>query len=748
MKRFHLVIFLAVGTLSFTQGQKVTQENYKNAVSFLRVNYDNKTVFNLFTYASWFDDKSGIWFIDHSKEGRTYKTVSFKKKKVTELFDHKRLAASLSEVTNRETKALALSLSRIQRTKEGLTFRTNRKDYVVNLKTYEITENKPKKREVRNRFESKSPDGKWIAYAKDYNLFIKSTETNEEYQLSYKGEKEYQYASWYRKNDKMEGEKGERPQNFHASWSRDSKWISTTIIDTRNAGKMHLLDWSINSSYRPKLLSYYRGSPGDTTVVYVTPAFFNIQSKKEVKTKLPTNSHVNAVGVGWLEESGKLIANYSERGFLKQHVKLVDLNTNTEQTLITETSDISIDNFRLRILREKQKIVFLSERSGWSQLYMVDLKTNTTKPLTNGNYYVNAIRHIDQKQGIIYFLASGKETENNPYHQQVYKVDLKGEVTLLTPEKTHHVVNFSRDGKYFLDNHSTVQIPTKTVLRLAETGKIVTELTTADLSEVAAKGWQAPEVFSLTAKDGQTTIYGAMWKPINFDASKSYPIIDASYTWAATQVFPTSFNNAFIYQSEAELGFIVVRIDGLGTAGRSKEFRRHSYQNKENNLEDHVLAIKHLADKYSWIDGSRVGIFGHSAGGYDAGRALLGFPDFYKVGVASSGNHDFKIDKALFPEMHQEFPMDKKTSNVTNAKNLKGKLLLVHGGLDDNVNPSETFKLAEALVKADKDFDLLILPSQRHVYQGQHRRYFTKKRWNYFVEHLLNETPIWNFEWE
>ena len=292
-------------------------------------------------------------------------------------------------------------------------------------------------------------------------------------------------------------------------------------------------------------------------------------------------------------------------------------------------------------------------------------------------------------------------------------------------------------------------MPTITVLRSTKNGKIITKLTTADVSKIEAMGWTAPQSFSLTAKDGKTTIYGAFWKPSNFDASKLYPIIDATYTGPHTQRFPKSFDLLYTEQSLAELGFIVVRIDGLGTAGRSQAFRAHSYKNMQNNLEDHVLAIKYLANTYRWIDIDKVGIYGHSAGGYDTGRALVGFRNFYKVGVASSGDHDFRMEKAWWPEMYMGWPVDEKyheVSNITNAKNLKGKLLLVHGGIDENVNPSATFKLAEAFIKADKDFDLLIIPRQRHGYTGIYSDYFTKKRWNYFVEHLLETKPIWDFQ--
>ena len=743
-----IITFLLVGTTSLAQ--EITQDHYKRAVSFMYDNYNNKTAFNLSTTVHWFEDNSGIWFIDYSKEGKTYKTVNFKSKKVEELFDHARVAEALSALLEKEVDPRQLNLSNIEHTENGnLTITSDDKEYALNIESYTLLEVTKEKEEEANPFEAKSPDGKWIAFTKDYNLYIRSADNDEEFQLSTEGKKGYQYASWYGWFDKMEGENGERPKRFYVNWSPDSKWIATSIVDTRNAEKMYLLDYSIDSLYKPKLLSYYRGSPGDTTMVHITPVFYNVETKKEVKTKLPTGTHINSVGVEWFKASGELLASYSERGYKKEILKHLNLNSGEERTLTEETSKTNIDNFWFRKLEDQEKVIFLSERSGWRQLYMIDLNTNNMVALTNGRYYINSVVHTDEAEGIIYFLASGKDESMNPYHQQLYKVNLKGKVSLLTPEKTHHVVNFSKDGNHFSDNYSTINTPTITVLRSAKKGKILAELTHADVAVAQSKGWQAPEVFSLTAKDGKTPIYGALWKPTDFDPNKSYPIIDATYTGPHTQVFPKSFSGIFWNQSLAEFGFVVMAVDGLGTSGRSKEFHDHSYKNMGNNLEDHVLAIQYLGNKYSWIDTKRVGIFGHSAGGYDTGRGMLAFPDVYKVGVASSADHDFRMEKAWWPEMYQGWPVDEtyeEVSNITNAKNLKGKLLLVHGGLDDNVNPSATFKLAEALVKADKEFDLLILPSQRHGYTGDHRKYFIKKRWNYFIEHLLIYDESYSFQ--
>tara|TARA_R110002051_G_scaffold286650_1_gene349250 strand:+ start:713 stop:2971 length:2259 start_codon:yes stop_codon:yes gene_type:complete len=752
MKHFLKVLTLFLISSVTITAQEITKEDYNRAVGFTYDNLINKQVFNLQTNVNWFKDNSGFWFIDYSKNNKIYKTVSFKSKKVVELFNHQKLAKSLSEKLNKEVKSTDLSLYNIEKVAKKLTFSFKNKTYYLNLESYQLEENTIEKENVKPKnFESLSPNKKWIAFVKEYNLFIKSTETEEEFQLSKNGKKGYEYASWYGWSDMMEGENGERPKHFSVNWSKDSKWIATNIVDTRSAEKMYLLNWAIDSLYKPKLLSYYRGSPGDTSMVKSVPVFFNIDAKKEVKTNLPTQTHINTVSVNWTNDSGKFIATYKERGFFNEYVKQIDLNTNSEEVLIHENDTIGIDAFEFRITENEENIIYLSEKSGWKQLYLFDLKTKESKLLTSDGYYINSIEFINEKKKVIYFLASGKEKENNPYHQQLYKVTFKGKETLLTPENTHHIISFSKDKEYFVDNFSTIEKPTKTVLRETTSGKIITELINAEVSEITKTGWIAPKPFSLIAKDNKTTIYGAFWRPSNFDASKKYPIIDATYTGPHTQHFPKSFNLIYTEQSLAELGFIVVRIDGLGTAGRSKEFKAHSYLNMQNNLEDHVLAIKYLAEKHAFIDVNKVGVYGHSAGGYDTGRAMVGFPDFYKVGVASSGDHDFRMEKAWWPEMYMGWPVDEryhKASNITNAKNLKGKLLLVHGGIDENVNPSATFKFAEALIKADKEFDLLIIPSQRHGYNGAYRNYFTKKRWNYFVEHLLEIKPIWDFNLE
>lgn len=730
---------------------KVSQEDYKRAVSFMWRNTNNKKVFNLYVQPHYFADSSGMWFINHTKENKTYYKVDFSNPIKTELFDHQKLSDALNNELNEEFKASDLSISNIKKKDDNqFSFQVKDSTFSWNTSTQQLS--KVEKEKKKNEFESTSPNGEWIAYAKDYNLFIRSTKTDEVKQLSFDGVKNYEYTSYFGWYDIMKGETDERPEHFAVEWSEDGKWIQTNICDLRIAEKMYLLDWSQDSLFRPELLGYYRGSPGDTTMVYDAPVFFNIETGEEIHPPITKATHINSASVQWSEKSGIAYILEQKRGYQAIKLSSFDLNTKKLTTIYEESSETNIDNFSYRLAEESAYLFFLSEKSGWCQLYALELNTGKIEQMSAGNYFVNGIDYIDEKNNQIYFRASGKEEGVNPYLHQLYRISFKGKgLKRLTPENSHHQINFSKNGKYFTDNFSSANEATKTVLRLSKNGKIITELASADVS--ALEGWSPPELFSLTARDEKTTIYGAIWKPTNFDPNKKYPVIDHSYTGPHTQMYPKDFRRVISLENQAiaELGFVVIMIDGLGSSGRSKEFHNYSYKNLGGGLADHVRAIKYLGNKYEWVDAEKVGIFGHSAGGYDAAHALLAFPDFYKVAVSSSADHDHRMEKAWWPEMYMGWPVDSayhKQSNITMAGNLKGKLLITHGGIDDNVNPSATFKLAEAFIKADKKFDMIILPGQRHGYRGDAWYYFTKSKWNYFVKHLLNTEPIWDFKWE
>lgn len=747
------IIILGISLLIATQtasGQdSISLEDYNRAVGFMRDNLSNKKAFNLYIQAHWFPDSSGVWYIHHSPETKKYLQVSLPDKIKSDLFDHKKLAAVLSDSLGSEIDSNKLPLTRIEyKSPTELLIGTEKHSYILNTDNYSLQVT-PKKKEV-NQNEKSSPDSSWIAYSEDFNLFIKSADGKLVKQLSSSGKEGYEYASWYGWYDIMEGENGVRPEHFNVSWSEDSEWIHANICDLRIAQKMYLLDWSVDTLYRPRLLSYYRGSPGDTTMVYTEPVFFHVPSGKEIKPDLPRSTHINEIQVEWSANPGKVYLTRFSRGYQNLNMYSFNLETEKLQTIYTESSTSNIDNFSHSFAEESGLMFFLSEKSGWRQLYSLDLESHNEKRITDGDFYVNGIEHMDEDKQKIYFLASGKEEGRNPYYQNLYSVSFDGkDLKLLTEEDCHHRISISPDGDYFIDNFSTVNVETTTALRELESGKIISELGHADVQML--EGWSPPEIFTALARDGKTTLYGAIWKPTNFNSEKKYPIIELSYTGPHTQLFPKDFSQAFQLQSYAELGFVAIVVDGLGSSGRSKEFHNYSYKNLGGNLEDHVGAIRQLGKQYSWMDTTRIGIFGHSAGGYDAAHALLAYPDFYKVAVASSADHDHRMEKAWWPEMYMGWPVDSAyhlQSNITMAGNLKGKLLITHGGIDENVNPSATFKLAEALIKADKQFDMLILPSQRHGYLGAHQKYFTKTRWNYFVKHLRGVEPIWDFKWE
>lgn len=744
----NLLLFLSLCFLTNLQAQQPDlQQRYESAIAHLNSQLVGERVFNQHIDIHWFPDNSGAWYVHESPDEKAYRKVSLPGLEISVLFDHERLARALSELLEEDIAATDLPIARLQyESADELEFWVKDKHLSLNPKTMELTEMEEGDNSW-NRRESESPEGAWTVFPKDHNLFVKPTAGGAERALTTAGKKDYDYASWYGWGDILEGENADNPEHFRVNWSPDGEWIHAEIRDLRSASKMYLLDWSVDTLYRPRLLSYYRGSPGDTGMVYQIPVFINVKTGKEMQPDIPRPTHINSVSVHWAEEPGKVFLIYASRGYQNQYIQSYDLNTGELDLVYHESSPTNIDNFWYRFDEQQDYLYVLSEKSGWRQLYRLNLSTGEEEALTKGEHFIHEVYHIDDEKKLVFFQAAGKEAGANPYHRYFYKMKIGAAPQLLTPESANHEVSLSPDGRYFVDNISTIEQPAKTVLRSAEDGSVLQAL--GETLLVDLDHWTAPETFTATARDGETTIYGALWRPSHFDPERKYPVIDATYTGPHTQRYPRSFRAAFYEQAMAELGFIVVRVDGLGSSGRSKAFHDYSYKNLGGNLEDHVLAIRQLGEKYDWVDTNRVGIFGHSAGGYDAAHALLAFPDFYKVGVASSADHDHRMEKAWWPEMYMGWPVDEayeEQSNITMAANLKGKLLITHGGIDENVNPSATFKLAEALVQADKQFDMKIFPSQRHGYRGQVNKYFTKLRWNYFVEHLLGEAPIWELD--
>lgn len=746
---YFLSICFALGITSFSFGQ-ITEATYERAAYFL-TDHIQKEVYHLEVIPTWIEGEQLFAHTAFTEKGKRFFITHSTTFETKEAFDPELLSDLLKEKTgeNLDSKDLPIQFTGV-RNSHIVTFRWRNQDWIWNTKENTLSSLPINS---RNELESFSPDRKWKAFTRNYNLYVLNLETGAEIQLSTQGKKGLEYASYYGWSDLIEGENGERPDRFMVQWSPDSKKIFTQIVDLRLAEKMYLLDFSKEEKFRPDLLSYYRGSPGDSTVVMYIPVIFDLEKKEEKRILALSAPHFIGIQLRWSEDSQSLSGFHFPRGYKEFHLLEVGAETLAIRKIYTETSPTHINRENIfRKLRNDQFILG-SEKSGWNQLYLMDWKTGKEiQPITTGEYVVNKLSYLDEVNGILYFEASGKEPGRNPYFNHLYRVKLDGtDLQLLTPEDAFHEISISPNGRFAVDNFSKVNQPTQSVLLDLSGGKQLAKISQTDISNLTRKGYQFPVPFTAIAKDQKTEIHAVYFLPTTFDPKKKYPIIDYTYTGPHTSTVPKTFKAGLMghQQPMAELGFVVVTVDGLGGFGRSKAFADVSYRNLGDGATDHVLAITQLASKNRFLDITRVGIFGHSAGGYDAARAMLLHPEFYKVGVASAGDHDFRMEKAWWPEMYMGYPVEDyyhEQSNITNASKLKGHLLLAHGGIDENVNPSATFKFAEELIKAGKDFDLFIWPSRAHSFGRPPGDYFTKKRWDYFIEHLLGQKPLRHYQ--
>lgn len=727
---------------------QVTKETYKKAEYFL-TNSIQKEIYNLEVIPNWIKDKNAFWHVTYTKDGKRFLLTDIFKKETKNAFDHELLTKLLNDATGDSLKSIELPFDKIKfKVDDKIEFEWKNKNWEFDNQKLSSTQI-PKSSDDRGL----SPDKKWRAFTKNYNLFVENLETTQVFQLSFHGEKDYEYGTFYGWSDIIKGENGIRPEQFYVRWSPDSKKILTQIADLRMGEKMYLLDFSKEEKFRPNLLSYYRGSPGDTTLVKKIPVIFDLDAKKETKLLSLTTPHFMPLDLVWDKNSVTLMGTYFHRGYKQFDILDIEANTGKIRTVYSEKEQTHIEYNTMFQKLKGDKFILASQQSGWNNLYLIDWKTGKIiLNLTPGEYLVNRVLYADEEKNQLYFMAAGKEKGRNVYYQHLYSIGLDGkELTLLTPENAFHEIYLSEDKKFVVDNYSTVNQATKSVLRDLSSGNIFMQISEADISSLKAKGYQSPQQFSAIGKDGKTEIYGIYYVPTDFNPKKSYPVIDYTYTGPFIDITPKTFKGGLIglQQPMAELGFVVVTVDGMGTFGRSKAFQDVSYRNLGDGTTDHVLAIKQLAKSKPFLNIQKVGIFGHSAGGYDAARAMLLHPDFYKVGVASAGDHDHRMEKAWWPEMYMGYPVGDfyhQQSNITNAANLKGKLLLAHGAIDENVNPSATYKFAEALIKAGKDFDMFIWPSRNHNFGRTTGDYFTKKRWDYFLEHLLGQKPLLHYQ--
>lgn len=590
-----------------------------------------------------------------------------------------------------------------------------------------------------------SPDGKRAAFIRNWNLWVRDIATGHETQLTTDGMENFGYATdnagWIHSN---------RPVLL---WSPDSKKIATQQQDDRPVGDMYIVETRVG---HPKLSAWKYPLPGDSAVSMVSRVIIDVDAVRVVRLATPPDFHRAMLGddismkdLIWSPDASQLAYVSTSRDHKSATVHVADANTGAVRTLFEERSPTQFESIAgWRILWPEREIIWSSERSDWAELYAYDLETGALlHPITTGDGPVTAIDHVDERTRSLLVEARGREASEDPYFRHYYRVRVDGKQwTPLTPESGDHAIQVAPDGKYVVDSYSSPVTPPTVVLRDAN-GKVVMPLTHADITRLVAAGWKPPMPITTTAHDGKTKLYGLLFRPTNFDSTQHYPIINSVYPGPQTgSMGPRSFLAARSdCQALAELGFVVVQVDGMGTPWRSKSFHDEYYgaMGRDNTIPDQVAAMRELATRYPWIDTTRAGIWGHSGGGFATADAMFRYPDFFKVGIAESGNHDQREYEDDWGERYQGLSAGDNyevEANQSIAKNLKGHLLLAHGSMDDNVPPYNTMLVAKALIEANKDFDELIIPNAHHGY-GAASLYMMRRRWDYFVRYLLDAEP-------
>ncbi|WP_316798908.1 S9 family peptidase [Pedobacter frigidisoli] len=601
----------------------------------------------------------------------------------------------------------------------------------------------------RSRNEELSPDGKKAVFIKDYNLFLKDVATGKTTQLTTDGVKDYGYAT-----DNAGWKHSDAPI---VRWSPDSKKITTFQQDQRNSKDMYLVTTNVGA---PKLEAWKYPLPGDKEIATIRRVIIEVDQPKVISLNIPPDQHratlsddISSSGtfddIDWKADGSEVAFVSTSRDHKNEKFRIANATTGAVREVFEETVKTQYESgqgaINWRYLPSSKEIIWYSERDNWGHLYLYDAATGKVKnQITKGDWVVSQLIKVDEKTRTIYFMANGRE-KGNPYFSHFYKVGFDGKnLTLLNPEEGNHSISLSPSEKYFIDTYSQPNIPQVTVLRSLD-GKLVSTLEKTDISRLTATGWKAPAPVSVKAGDGKTDIYGLVFTPTKIEAGKKYPVIDYIYPGPqGGSVGSWSFSAARgDHQALAELGFIVVVIEGTSNPDRSKSFHDMSYGNMAvNTLPDQIAAIKQLSAKYP-IDTTKVGIWGHSGGGFATATAMFRYPDFFKVGISESGNHDNRNYEDDWGERYNgllENADYDAQANQNYAKNLKGKLMLVHGLMDDNVPPYNTLLVVEALEKANKSFDLVIFPNSAHGY-GSYSPYMMRRRWDYFVQHLLGAEP-------
>lgn len=773
-RRFGLAAALVLFLMPLCTKAQGTLADYQRAEKFLGANA-RKLYSPGDVNANWIEHSDRFWYSTTGPNGTQFLLVDAERNTSGPAFDQARLAESLSRASGQSYQANELPFATFDFVEEGkaIRFDVDAARWTCQLSNYQCRRSSateaaataagagiglPETPVAEEAYENRSPDGRWAVFVKDHNLFARDTSTGTVMQLTHNGIPGDDYATplpdlrvLVTQEVSLGEDVKERPAVF---WSPDSTKFVTYRTDSRGAGRFTSLQFVPPDQIRPRAFNYVYPLPGEA-LPKAQIMVFDVLSGRRVDVKTDPLEIPFQGGPGsfeWFPDGKSFYYEHGTRGNKETELRVVDASSGDEKVLISEQDGKYIDpgEHFVRVIPDNGGFLWSSERDGWNHLYLYNANGQLENQVTKGDWVVRQIEYVDAKNHVVYFLAMGREKGEDPYLTHLYRVNFDGSgLELLTPGNENHTVDVSPDGQYFVDSFSRVDDVGGAVLRRMKDGSQVRELKKGDVSGLMAMGWKYPIPFEGKATDGTTDLYGVIVRPTNFDASKKYPIVEQIYTGPQGFFAPKTFSGAFRLQSTAELGFVMVMVDGRGTTGRSRAFHEFSYHNLGGAFADHVAMIKQMAQKYPYMDISRVGIYGTSAGGYGSAHAFLTFPDFYKVCVSTSGDHDARLDKAWWNEQYQGYPVGNdyvEQSNFTAAKNLKGHLLLMHGDIDDNVNPVETMRLVDALMTANKNFDMLFVPNMFHGDSGPHALYVSRRRWDYLVKYLLGVTPPENFE--
>ena len=759
--KYIIMLLLLVAGSSVCAQQKA---NFKLADRFSSRNFRSADRNSMSIYPMYINDGECFWYSFTTEDGKRYYHVNPEKKEKRLLFNPEKLFGFLNKETHEVCDAKDFTFQGLEFDKKGssFTFDYAKHKYRYDMKTEEVT----KLDTVINKgfgesWKKYSPDSTYILFAQCHNLYVmgnkdKGKDTTK-VQLTSDGEK---YFSYFKEEEEVGTDTF--PAAPVAVWMKDSKKVYALREDTRHVDELFLVD--VMETPRPKVKTYKYSMAGDQKLEKYVLTVIDVETK-EVKTIDTDHWQDQYVDVLYTSKDGnKIYFDRKTRAFDEQEVCVADLTTGEVKTLIHEIDKPFMDYKMANImfLNDGKDIIYRSERTGWGHYYLYDNEGNFKNAITSGEWVAGPCSDIDTVGRTLYFYALGKDKNIDPYYYIPCKVniDKPESLTQLTFDNTNHQVHFSKSFKYFVDTYERVDMVPRIVLRNRK-GKEIMELEKPDIRRALEMGWKAPERFKVKAADGMTDLYGVMWKPFDFDSTKVYPIISSVYPGPFYEYVPTQFR--LIHDDNtrlAQLGFIVIAVGHRGgTPMRGKFYHTYSHGRlRDYPLADDKYAIEQLADRYPFIDATKVGIYGHSGGGFMSTAAICTYSDFYKAAVSSAGNHDNTIYNHWWGETHNGVKEEKKVikdsvngdrtesmfkfkvgTNMELAKRYKGGLLLIHGWMDDNVHPAHSLRMVDALIKADKNFDMIILPRSNHGFSGAENTFYEHKMWFHFARILLGD---------